>query len=66
MTFQDCTLDWSMRFANVPFGTMHKTLFNIKVALMDEFQKSKSESQCITKIKEIKKLTIDLTKKIPR
>ena len=43
-----------MKFCVTPAGTPHKTLEEIQAAMISEFRKSKSESQCITEIKEIK------------
>ena len=47
-------LDWYMKFFVVPARIPHNTLDKIWMRLIDEFKKPKSESQCITKIKEIK------------
>ena len=43
-----------MKFYVVPPGTPQKTLEEIRLAIICEFRKPKYESQCITKIKEIK------------
>jgi len=52
-TFRDCALNWYMKFSK----GQNKTLVEIKYALITEFRKPKSESQCITELTEIKKLT---------
>ena len=49
-------LDWYMKFSIVPVGVVPKTLNEIRLGLIDEFKKSKSKSQCIIDIKEIKQL----------
>lgn len=52
--FRDRELNWFMKYTD---GQV-RTLAQVKVALTAEFKKPKSESQCITKLKEIKqKLT---------
>ena len=53
-TFQGCTLDWYMKFVQVPIGTPAKTLENIRTGLNEEFWKPKSKAQYITELKEIK------------
>jgi hypothetical protein len=46
-----------MKFVN---GVAHsKPLNEIKTALSEEFKKPKSESQCITELKEIKKKVVE-------
>ena len=50
-------LDWYMKFYIVLVGVVPKTLNEIRIGLIDEFKKLKSESQFITEIKEIKKLS---------
>ena len=47
-------LYWFMKFCIVPPGTPQNTLEEIWPAMISEFRKPKSESQCITDIKEIK------------
>ena len=54
MTLRGCALDWFMKFCAAPTGTPQKTLEEIQAAMISEFRKPKSETQCITKIKEIK------------
>ena len=49
-------LDWYMKFSIVLAGVVPKTLNEIWLGLIDEFINPKYESQCITKIKEIKQL----------
>lgn len=59
-TFRKRALTWYMNFkATTPTGQV-RTLTEIKQALLKEFQKPKSESQCITEIKEIKQITGEL------
>ena len=55
-TLGGCGLDWYMKFSVVPTGVPQKTLDQIRAGLIDEFRKPKYDSQCITEIKEIKKL----------
>jgi hypothetical protein len=56
-TLRDCTLSWYMKFAK---GVAQpKPLNDIKIALSAEFKKPKSESQCITKLKEIKQRVVE-------
>ena len=45
-----------MKFSIVPVGVVQKMLDKIRVGMINEFRKPKNESQCITEIKEIKKL----------
>ena len=45
-----------MKFSIVPVGVVPKIINETRIRLIDEFKKPKFESQCITKIKEIKKL----------
>jgi hypothetical protein len=52
-TLRDCTLIWYMKL--VQGIAQPKPLNEIKTLLVAEFKKPKSESQCITKLKEIKK-----------
>lgn len=49
-TFKDRALNWFMKYSN----GQNRNLVQVKVALIGEFKKSKSESQCITDLKEIK------------
>ena len=53
-TFRERALTWYMKFKATTPPRQVRTLAEIKKALLKEFQKPKSESQCITKIKEIK------------
>ena len=53
-TLRGRALDWFMKFCAAPTETSQKTLDEIIVAMISDFRKPKSESQCITKIKEIK------------
>ena len=41
------------------YATRPRTLFQVKTAMIKEFKKPKSESQCITELKDIKKLPIE-------
>jgi hypothetical protein len=53
-TFRDRALTWYMKYkVTAPVGQT-RSLTKIKRDLLREFQKPKSESQCITEIKEIK------------
>ena len=54
MSLRGRLLDWFMKFFIVPVGDPQKTLDEIQLTMICEFKKPKSESQCITKIKEIK------------
>ena len=58
-TLQGCTLDWYMKFVQVPTGTPTKTLALVKNGLIEEFRKTKSKAQYITKLKEIKQYPND-------
>ena len=49
-TFKDRALNQFMKYSN----RKNRTLVQVRVALISEFKKSKSESQCITELKEIK------------
>ena len=49
-TFRDRALNWFMKYPN---GQV-RTLPEVKAAMIAEFKKPKSESQCITELKEIK------------
>ena len=48
-SFRNHTLTWFMKF----FNTQNHVLDDIKAAMIKEFKKTKSESQCITELKEI-------------
>ena len=48
-SFRDRALTWFMKFSS----TQNHALADIKAAMMKEFKKPKSESQCITELKEI-------------
>ena len=48
-SFRDRALTWFMKFSS----TQSHALDDIKAAIVKEFKKLKSESQCITKLKEI-------------
>ena len=52
-------LEWYMKFSMVPMGVTHKTLDQIRAGLIDELKNPKSESWCITEIKEINKLSTE-------
>ena len=49
-TFRDRALNWFMKYTD---GQV-RTLAEVKTALIAEFKKPKSESHCITELKEIK------------
>jgi hypothetical protein len=51
-TLRDRALSWYMKFVTV--SVQPKSLNDIKTALSVDFKKPKLESQCITKLKEIK------------
>ena len=53
-TFRGHTLDWYMKFTQVPMGTSANTLVEIIKGLIEEFRKPKYEVQYITELKEIK------------
>ena len=55
-TLRGRALDWYIIFSIVPIGATQKTLDQIRVGMIDEFSKLKSESQCIIEIKESKHL----------
>ena len=48
-SFRDLALTWFMKFSS----TQNHVLADIKTIMIKEFKKPKSESQCITKLKEI-------------
>lgn len=48
-TFRDRELTWYMKY-----NQQERTLGQIKTAMVKEFKKPKSESQCIIELKEIK------------
>ena len=49
-TFRDKALSWFIKYINL----QQRTLMEVKDALTAKFKKPKSESQCITELKEIK------------
>ena len=49
-TFKDRALNWFMKYSN----GQARTLVEVRATLSSEFKKPKSESQCITELKEIK------------
>ena len=53
-TLRDHTLEWFIRFTRVPQGGTTKKLDEMRIRLFEEFKKSKSKSQYITELKEIK------------
>ena len=54
-TFRDYALTWFMKYYDPSLATGAPTsFFEIRNTLKSEFKKLKSESQCITKLKEIK------------
>ena len=48
-SFRDHALTWFMKFSS----TQNHALADIKAAMIKEFKKPKSKSQCITELKEI-------------
>ena len=48
-SFRDWALTWFMKFSSTP----NHVLADIKTTMIKEFKKPKSESQCITELKEI-------------
>ena len=48
-----------MKYCIVPLGAPQKNLEEICAAMISEFRKPKSESQCITEIKEIKQALVE-------
>ena len=55
--FRQRALLWYIKYqSTIPIGQT-RTLENIRKALLNEFQKSKSKSQCIIELKEIKQLS---------
>ena len=42
-TLRGCTLDWFMKFIQVPMGAPRKTLVEVRKGLIEEFRKQKSE-----------------------
>ena len=48
--FRDRALNWFMKYSNDKM----RTLIEVTTTLSSEFKKPKSESQCITELKEIK------------
>jgi len=53
-TFKDKDLTWYMKYMATTSMGQERSLMVIKRYILKEFQKPKSESQCITKIKDIK------------
>jgi len=56
-TFRDQALNWFMKHS----AGQPKTLAEIRMALIAEFKKTKSESQCIIELKEIKQMNGEST-----
>jgi hypothetical protein len=56
-TFRDKALMWYMNYKVTASVGQTRSLTKIKRNILREFQKPKSESQCITEIKEIKQHT---------
>ena len=59
-TLRGHTLDWFMKFYVAPVETPQNTLKDIRAAMIFEFRKPKSNSECITEIKEIKQAPMEL------
>ena len=53
-TLRGHTLDWFMKFIQVPQGALVKTLDEIQMVLIKEFRKPKSKAQYITELKDSK------------
>ena len=51
-TFRERALTWYMKYT----VAHNRTLAEVKTAMIKEFKKPKSESQCITELKDIKQL----------
>ncbi len=49
-TLRERALTWYMKFSSA----QNKTLVEVRTAMIKEFKKLKSESQCITELKDIK------------
>ena len=56
-TLRDCALSWYMKF--VKEVAQPNLLNDIKTVLSAKFKKPKSESQCITELKEIKQSVVE-------
>ena len=52
--FRDNALTWYMKYKSTITAWKDKPLTIIKANLLKEFKKPKSESQCITEIKDMK------------
>jgi hypothetical protein len=55
-TLRDHALSWYMKFVQ---GATPKLLNSIKTFLISKFKKPKSESQCITELKELKERIVE-------
>jgi hypothetical protein len=60
MTFRDHALLWYMKYQIMTLAGQTRTLAEVRKDLLKEFQKPKSKSQCITELKEIKKIMNEL------
>ena len=58
-TLRGRALDWCMKYCVVPLGQPQRTLEEIRCAMISEFRKLQSKSQCITEIKEIKQAPVE-------
>ena len=58
-TLRGHALGWFMKFCIVLAGNPQKTPDEIQLVMICEFRKPKSESQCVTEIKEIKQLPME-------
>ena len=58
-TLRGHALDWFMNFCAASAGTPQNTLDEIRATMIPKFRKPKSESQCITEIKEINKALVE-------
>ena len=55
-SFRDRALTWFMKFSS----TQNHVLADIKTTMIKEFKKPKSESQCITELKDIQQKRVEL------
>jgi hypothetical protein len=56
MNLRDCALLWYMKYHNTTLVGLTKKLAKVRQALLKEFQKPKSQLQCIAELKEIKQI----------
>ena len=58
-TLKDKAMMWYMKYKSTTSAVQARSLKEIKRYLLREFQRPKSESQCITKVKDINKLVVE-------